>query len=322
MLQFDWDSHFDPAYGVITMPANRFAYYRGYKTIYPTISSRPSYYGSIVTARGYTSGADTSLSAFTNTKPLKLLDVRCMKDILRELFATHAPDDETLSVVLSFGLCSLDHQCFLAKQRYTKNAVMQKHIRALIDTYEDTNHEQPGVRIAETNNDAFTMAFLKELFSDFVDGFISPRMYSAFHIERQDRTLSAEMILFNPIKSGVRKVNESEISTKTVSFEYLYGMEFGKKISFKTYGLYLRGGGEESTHLPTVEEIAECLENRDPNIQAQWDRGTHVGKRWKSIAQFGLSEPPKPIAKVHPWSSKKKTRKSYASSRNFSNPHA
>jgi hypothetical protein len=310
MLQLDWDSHFDPAYGVITMPPNRFAYYRGYKKKYPIVSSRPSYYGSITTARGYASGIDTSLSAFTNTKPLKLLDVRFMKDILRELFATHVPDDETLSVVLSFGLCSLDHQCFLAKQRYRENAGLTENIRALIETYKDTNHEQPGVRIAETTNDAFTMAYLKELFSDFVDGFISPRLYSAFHTERDDGMISAEMILFNPLKAGIHELNETEIITKTVSFDYLYGMEFGKKISFKTHGLYMRGGGEENTIVPTVEEIADRLENGDPSIQAQWDHGTRVGKRWKNLARFGMAEPPKPTAKVQPWSSRtRKTRK-------------
>ena len=121
-MELDWDKPFNPAYGLLTMPPKQFVYYRGYENVYPVISERSAYFGSLPVANGY-GGVGRTVSAFTNIKPLTLIDVRFMKDILREIFAvntaSHTMNNEShLSVVLSFGLCSLFHQCKLAYKRF------------------------------------------------------------------------------------------------------------------------------------------------------------------------------------------------------------
>ena len=66
--------------------------------------------------------------------------------------------------------------------------------------------EQSGFRVAETTLDSVTMTFLKYFFKGFADGFISPRMVSPFHVEKED-IMSSEIIIFNPLKSGIKILN-------------------------------------------------------------------------------------------------------------------
>lgn len=302
MQELDWDVPFHPAYGLVTMPKNMFVYYRGYDTSHPTISNYPSYYGSIITAKGYAELPGRTLGAFTNNKDIKLMDIRFMKDILRELFVINPPNNnDTFSVILSFGICSLQHQCILAEKRF-KTSDMRNNLKSLFDYYNSNkkdNVEQNGCRIAETTNDACTMGFLSTFFDGFADGFISPRQYSPFHIEKKN-SIGAEMIIFNPIKSGITMTDFPVVVVPPKSIEWLYGREFGTKIHlgkphFET-NIYIKsGGGHIDTILPSVEQIQyEWYTN--PEIQTNWANGQEAGRRWKSISQFGFSTNPHPIA--------------------------
>ena len=127
------------------------------------------------------------------------------------------PTDKSLqylaSIMLSFGLCSLEHQIKLTKMRYSGlNKTSNKEIKASIDALEqyykrDSIIEQTGVRIAETTNDTYTMGFLQELFKGVFDGFISPRLYSPFHTEKPKSMMNPEIILFNPKESGITELS-------------------------------------------------------------------------------------------------------------------
>jgi hypothetical protein len=193
--ELNWQSIFDPAYGVVTLPGN-FVFFRGHMRKYQ-LSHRPAYFGAREVAHSYAVEPDTELSTFTNMAPLKLLDIRFMQDILRRLFALHndmKDRESTLCVLLSFGICSLYHQARLAQQRYKGQKLDGLDaLKKAAQESANSNFEEPGVRVAETTNDAESMAFLRALFAGFVDGFISPATHTVFHTEKQG-ILHAEMI--------------------------------------------------------------------------------------------------------------------------------
>ena len=310
MQEIDWITPFNPAYGLIAMPANMFVYYRGYDPTYPSISERPAYYGSFITAQSYTKLHGRILGSFTNERELKLMDVRFMKDILTELFHIHYSenDESILPVVLSFGLCSLFHQCKLAKQRF-RTPDMASNLKALMSSYKESNFEQRGYRIAETTNDSHTMGFLKTIFEGFVDGFISPRQMSPFHIEK-GQIMNAEYVIFNPKKSGIVMFETIPytVPIPPKNVEWLYERDTGKKIHLGTlkhpYNLYTLSGGRcEDDSLPSVEDIAQKMDN-DAIVREHWNSGVEAGKRWKTMANFGIAEAPVVTAKeLGDWSS-------------------
>ena len=305
MFELDWDTPFYPAYGLITMPKDLFVYYRSYDTTRDPISEMPAYYGSETNARGYVHRGRRKLAAFTNQRPLQLMDIRFMKDILRTMFSTNADDYETLSIILSFGLCSLQHQCKLAKKRFTSDEIKES-VNSLCSSYNNNDFEQQGVRVAETTNDAHTMAFLKTLFAGFADGFISPKQTTSFHIEK-NQILNGELIIFNPKNSGIIMLDsippKSDLTLQKM--EWLYLREEGKKIHLGTPPLtsefYMLTKGEfQYTTLPSVEDIAQRLDH-DPIIQENWSRGEKAGRRWKDIMPLGLSINPHPKVSISNW---------------------
>jgi hypothetical protein len=312
MQVLNFDEPFHPAYGLVTMPENMFVYYRGYELSYPPISNRPAYYGSLKTAQSYAGLPGRNIAAFTNIRPLELIDVRFMKDILREMFRINKPDKDTLPVVLSFGLCSLRHQCILAIGRFHESPHIQNNVNALINYYKSNitpYFEQPGYRIGETTNDAYTMAFLRTIFEGFVDGFISPAERSPFHIEKTTNIHNAELIIFNPEKSGIRMFHTPPPVLETsINIEWLYARDIGKKIHLGKpkypYNLYtLSGGGNKDTNntLPSVEQI-QIEWNTNPIIRENWKKGEEAGIKWKEIVKFGIAGNPHPKAdKLGDW---------------------
>jgi hypothetical protein len=308
ILELDFDTPFFPAYGIVTIPINEYVFYRGYDMRYPIVSNRPAYYGSLKTAIGYLrNNENRTVTAFTNTQSLKLLDVRFMKDILREMFRINptvsAPQ---LSTTLSFGLCSLNHQYELAKEYFTDES-LSKNLDNLYNSLKENHNrhvEKPGVRIAETSNDAETMSFLKTLFEGFIDGFISPKQATPFHIEK-NKMLNAEMIIFNPKMSGMIDLKSLPKETYKIKVDALYN-DYGRKIHIGTpqypYDLLLtgdpdyknnddniNGGGlddiESILHFPSVEQINMRFDN-DPIIQENWRKGHEDGLYWRGMSNI------------------------------------
>lgn len=312
MIEIEWDTFFDPAYGIINVEPSTYIYYRGYDLSYPVISDRPAYFGSLQTAKGYASKPGRRVDAFTNGKPLRLIDVRFMKDILRNLFDVHHHDDVApiYSVLLSFGICSLYHQYGLASERFPALKGTPAMI-SLKNAYKESRYEQQGVRIAETANDAETMSFLKTLFEGFVDGFISPRQTSPFHVEKPDNILNAEMIIFNPKACDFKIVDPIPTKMQKTSVDLFYNRELGKKIHIGSYVKTGGGGGEDAAvdaELPTVEQIN--MKFTEPEIIEAWNRGIYAGSLWKEKACFGELINPVPTCDVAPWGTTS-TRKTY-----------
>jgi hypothetical protein len=304
-MDIDFDKPFYPAYGIFKLKPMTYAFYRGFDTRYPAISERPAYFGTHLVASSYARKHGTPVRMFSNKSELSLLDVRFMKHLLRDLFEMEATKDtieDTMSTIMSFGLCSLSHQIDLFRKRF-RTLVDQDPFKALEASYRDGLIEQSGVRIAETSNDAQTMAFLSKLFSWFVDGFISPSLESPFHIEKGGKMI-AEMIIFNPLRSNIIQVSRQAPITEIHTIDYLYNIQFGKKLRAGTPSmpieLYVKsGGGDEDLPLPTVETIRQRFE--DPEIQEQWKKGLQAGARWKEIANFGPDYNLGPEVEVTPW---------------------
>lgn len=322
IFDIDFDKPFYPIYGLIKLPIQQYILYRGYNIEYPVVSSRPAYYGSLKTALGYAGNKNCVLSAFTNAKPLKLMDVRFMKDILREMFRTNPKAESSqLSVILSFGLCSLQHQCKLAKARFP-SLIGKREMNDLIDSLTENHNEyveKPGVRIAETTNDAFTMSFLQTLFEGFADGFISPKQYTPFHYEK-NYNLSAEIIIFNPEKSQIIQLQNIPKKRYAMPIDEIYSTST-KKIHIGTpiysydfslsEGLYNKNkhiGGMDTINntsnsieqFPSIEQINMCFDN-DLNIQEQWKKGHEAGLYWRNISFLQNGYAPHPTYTVFNW---------------------
>jgi hypothetical protein len=305
MEQLDWDKNFDPAYGKVLMMPSKYIYYRGYDPKYPVISNRPAYFGSLKTASGYAERCGGVVNAFTNKNYITLIDVRFMKDILRNLFQEydHEDDERILSVLISFGISSLAHQIKLADRRF---AAIKDHesMKSLRDYYKSGLMEQQGFRLAETHNDAETMGFLQSLFEGFVDGFISPRQFSPFHVEKPNHMLNAEMIIFNPENSGIsilpdnmRIKPEPPTPIKWFYNKDLKRIHLGDDPSLP-YNFHMKGGADPSeidavalntifdTQLPIVEQINMAFSD-DPAIQEAWNRGLESGVEWRKLSRLG-----------------------------------
>lgn len=205
----DIDSTFRPLYGdQIIIPPNAI-FWRGFDPKYPAVSNRPAYYGMQYVAEGYAEQYGVTSKPFISRGYLRLLDIRFMKVLISQLFnenkSTKTDINTLASTSLAFGLCSLKHQVELLKIKYKNSKdFLEEKLKAVSSVLEPYNIiEQPGYRLGETNNDAFVMGFLKELFSNLIDGFISPRMYSPFHTEKTEHTFNAELIVFDPLRAGI-----------------------------------------------------------------------------------------------------------------------
>jgi hypothetical protein len=147
------------------------------------------------------------------------------------------------------------------------------------------------------------MAFLKTLFEDFIDGFVSPELHSPFHTEKEGRMI-AEMIIFNPARSGIIPVPPTTKIYGSHNMNFIYN-KFGLKIRFgnpsTSFHFYMKSGGgvEDDTKLPSVEEINALFD--DAIIQKYWNAGVEAGERWKKLADFGIEMNSSPTCEVNNW---------------------
>jgi hypothetical protein len=318
MTELVIDDDFLELYGdYIYIPENT-VFWRGYHKDYDAISTRPAYYGSMYVARGYSEPDTHILGTFTNTKTLKLIDIRFMRVLLRNLFQdivsvnniennkyikTVDPKKNqlnkeflaSLSTTLSFGLCSLKKQIELFRE-YIHNNPGQ--IDELDKIYrKDSLIEQEGVRIAETHIDSYTMSFLQSLFEDFVDGFVSPRLKTPYHTEKGG-TMSPEMIIFNPIKSGIKLVRIlKELPKININQLILNKKPIITNIDYKKYKskFFMTAGGYKE-HPLDVFEIE--LNKGNKKALKLYNDATNVGKEWRSkYFKYYLLEPPAPTLK-------------------------
>lgn len=282
---------FPPIYGApIVIPENCIVY-RGYSTQYPVLSERPAYFGNIETAESYAKNPRQTLGAFMTTRPLRLLDYRFLKVLLRQLFervtkeTRVAKQDSKVmqSVLLSFGLYSLQHQINILNN-FSKDYInYTPGFQALIDSLKTPAGllEQPGIRVAETTNDAITMGFLKGFLERFFDGFISPRLETVFHIEKKG-SLSPEIIIFNPINSGIKHVNLMGKILPSISIvDILIHNHIFIALTVKDVELevFMKGGSSESS-VNVMDTIEHAIQNKDQVITKQYNTGVSTGQKW------------------------------------------
>lgn len=233
-----------------------------------------------------------------------------MKHLLTELFTENPLTETSHATILVFGLCSLYHQIGLAKVRFQGQSQMDEKIEAMRNTLKNGLYEQPGIRIAETTNDGEVMQFLAELFKGFVDGFIAPRLETAFHTEKGG-FLNPEYILFNPKDAEIELLNTTEppIFNK-VTIATLCVTQYGNAITIGKYDdmsdeFYLRGGGFNYSTLPSVEEFQDLLYKKDKAALQAYRRGKQNGKAQRLKTNYYSPEAPHPRIPVHPFSLEK-----------------
>jgi hypothetical protein len=317
--EINWDDTFLPLYGnSIMIPANTIIW-RGFDPKYEPISDRPAYYGSKIFAQGYAEKYGTNATPFITSRPLNLLDIRFMKVLLSQLFEhNHTSQANRIiqSTTISFGLCSLQHQITLFKDLYKaiyasnnpsyiplKEGI--KQLESIISP--DTIYEQKGVRIAETTNDAIVMGFLKELFSGQYDGYISPNIYTPFHVEKKGFILNSELVLFNPKESGIqllrhipKSIQKQTINGCILSSGYNYttiktrGMTTSYYINtpnIKNNKNSKKIGGY--TVITPCDDYNHLYEKGDKQIQKLYNEGVKQGIKWrnKSVSIYSSVAP-------------------------------
>lgn len=270
--------------------------WRGYDPAYPAISNRPAYYGAQEFAAGYAAKYGAKPSSFITTRPLNLLDMRYMKVLLTQLFEhnknTISDKDIVMATTISFGLCSLQHQIKLFKERYSaiylttnpqhtalKNGL--SHLEQLINP--NLYIEQQGVRIAETTNDAIVMGFLKELFGAYYDGYIAPNIISPFHIEKSNFILNSELVIFDPLDSGIKllKSMPTPLTRATINYFILHSGSSHRTID--TRGMktsYFARGGKENYH-DICSDYNNEYDKGNKDIIKLYKKGSVYGKKWK-----------------------------------------
>ena len=223
VLDIDSTPPFDPIdNGAICIPPKTILF-RGYNTSYPTISHRPMHLGTEKNATSYAQRENYALGIFSTTKFINLIDIRYLRVILQRMFSMRPSNAQHIiepigRISVSHGLCSLSKQLEIAKKMYS---VPSHNLNSLIKWYEENIVKQidqmplnvypielQGMRIAETNNDAYTTQFLAELFHNSgIDGFYAPAVWSPFSIEKAGNILPSEIVIFNPLESCIHQLD-------------------------------------------------------------------------------------------------------------------
>jgi hypothetical protein len=191
-------------------------FYRGIRENNPTVIRKdvPLYIGPKYIAEYY-----GNVYMVKTTKPIKLVDIRKMKNLLRLIIASRKSNENNnilnciRYLTISFGLCSYEKQIYLLEDEADQVELqnVKTKIQNMKNLYGETtkilNPLNPeGVRVGETFIDSKSLLLLRELFKDVYDGFIAPQQYSPFHTNNYSHE---EIVIFDPIKSGIERTIEN-----------------------------------------------------------------------------------------------------------------
>lgn len=317
-FELKWEDSFDPIYGkALIIPVDTILW-RGYDQAYPSVSDRYAFYGSKQTATGYANLTGRKLGCFITTQYLRVIDYRFLRVLLSRLINTNASNAHVNTfapLMISFGLSSLRHQITLLKQRYndllatsppTSDSIhMQNAIKEVESVYDPSAIiEQSGFRIAETINDGYSMTFLQELFRDTIDGIISPRLYSPFHIEKSKYN-SPEIILFNPKACGIHELSVPPSIIESITIRqliYYVGAQL-LTLSSKTHPdvtlkFYMMSGGGSKGRTDTFDEL---IHKDDKTAIKIYNKAKRDGAKWRYKHGIYDIEPPSPSVAVSPF---------------------
>lgn len=288
----EWNKSFFPVYGsFITIPEHT-VLWRGYDRKYPSLGTRPVYFGDKKVAKSYAGTSGThALGLFATTKPLKLIDIRFLKVLLTDLLYERT-GNLVLKTTVAFGLCSYYHQLRLMMTLYKDSIANGKDegfnaMKSMLNT--STPTEQPGVRVAETSNDGWVMAFLGEVFDGLADGFIAPELFSPYQVHTNNR-LHPEMIVFSPAKSGIVQLT-SEPKMTTISIQSLIQQQFPSPIKLHVYEMettYVPSRGGSISTIPAIEAFNSEL-NRGNSIAIKiYHEAVKEGKKLRKQVTFSI----------------------------------
>ena len=252
--------NFDIIHNIIILKYNSLLI-RGYSTNYP-ISDRPAFFTTEEhIARGYANEPNTQLGYFQTTSDLRLLDLRYMKILLRELFDNQPKNilqnsnvtECIYSISMALGICTYQKQFKLLQDRYAdnlkdKNSIIYKSLLCMSEyLLQPGIHINPleaqGIRVAETTNDSIVVLCLKEIFGDYVQGYISPDITTPFHIEKTNNLLNCEIVIFDPKLYNIKQINTPLPKLINVKLSVLYNnpIEFKYK-TMKPLKIFMKGG--------------------------------------------------------------------------------
>lgn len=291
----DLETEFDIFMGdVISLPPETI-FFRGQDPKYPAISNRPAYFGSQDTAVTYLKNSEHSVGAFITDRPLYLVDVRYLQAILKIIIDKRSYEKEQFSIsdenailalTLSFGLSSLGHQLKLIHNFFKNNINKLPGVRSMEKLQNPKSIlEQPGIRIAETTTDAFTMGFLKTLFENIFDGYFSPRLKSSFHTEK-DGFLNPELIIFNPSELGIKSFHNFSKPLEKITMKSLINKQ--QNVLYLKPNLYqvpfhFKGGSNQklnSKQKHILDEVDEKINAKDKDIIRMQNTGIRTGQKW------------------------------------------
>jgi hypothetical protein len=208
----------------------------------------------------------------------------------------------------------LRHQVKLLNARYRHlKKPLEGHLelQKIVDSLDPASlYEPQGVRVGETTNDAHTMGFLSELFGHLIDGFVSPRLVSPFHVDNEN-SMGPELIIFNPFRSGIRqlskfppshipKVSMSSIYSSQLNHHVVIYKNYIYETSFYVSSPMIGGGNAKlETDIPIVEQINERWD--DEEIQNAIQNGKKNAQKWKERLSIRKYEHPAPETSVSPW---------------------
>lgn len=301
--ELDLETPFFPLYGDVIHIVENTVFWRGFDSKYPVLTSRPAYFGTYETASTY---GDTLMS-FRNTKSLRLLDIRFLKVILVQILQDNRTNEKLdiddrntlLYLITSFGLFSLKNQISIINELFKGNLHYVPGLKELEKMYNPKSIiEQPGVRVAITEVDGFTMSFLSELFRHkLIHGFISPRLHTPFHIEKRG-TMNPEIIIFDPHNSNIEpyKVLPNtlpKININKVILQYhpLYTVNSGKY----TTDFFMIGSGIGKKRIHPLDVFNRMIDDKDKDSNTLYNAAIKSGKRWNmKYSTFSFLEPPVP----------------------------
>lgn len=322
MKLLDLDRPFTPLLGAPVLLPEDMLFYRGYDTAYPAISHRTTHYGTHTTAAGYANVKPSHrLGCFSNSRALRLFDIRYIQTLLTQLFQTRQSSqfahlEPIARITLAYGLCALYEQLHLMQKLLPASQGTAACLAYYAANIENKTYEQmpltvnpftpAGIRVGETNNDALCLVLLKEVFGHLVDGFIAPSFQSVFHVEKGG-FITAEMVLFDPENSGIRSVDDLDIRPATVSIEELLNTQSHcqwlqlRAINKTRVRVRVWGGGAGYTQ--DTSAFFDRLENKDPATVKAANRmkrfAANLSKR------FSIIDPtaPHPSEPLVPWTS-------------------
>ena len=267
-MSYNFDiKEFPPFYGRIIVPKGT-VLYRGFCMDFPVISDRPSYYSFTDNiAEGYAKADRCRLGIFRVKKNISLYDLRYIRKILMDIFIqrknnTQVAIDACKALAISYGVCSYGRQLELVKERYPcscnkvscNKCARYKSLMDFDKTLKEADIisgvnliEPQGVRIAETENDIVSGLLLKHLFQQMVNGYVAPRMYSPYHIEKTDYLHNPEVLLFNVEKDDLlEEIQMTDIKIKK-TLEWDYWKNYANEVHFRMEGftdptIFIKGG--------------------------------------------------------------------------------